>query len=309
MPRLLLSAFIALSLAAPTWAIEPAPVHTGTPHRILVGDYSKKLVAIVGVDGKIEWQQPIGAIHDAWLLPSGNVLFQTSWQNLVEMTPEGKEAWKYHAGKSNGNEGKPVEVHAFQRLADGVTMIAESGPCRIIEVAAEGNLLKEVKLKVEHPSAHLDTRLARKLTSGNYLVAHEGENKKVREYDPQGTVVWEYDVKHRVYSAERLANGNTLIGTGDGHKVIEVDREGKTLWSLEQKDVEFKLAWITMVERLANGNTVVVNCHAGEKNPQMFEVTADKKVVWTFNDRGRFGDALAVGRVLDAKTPKRQKLD
>ncbi len=51
----------------------------------------------------------------------------------------------------------------------------------------------------------------------------------------------------------------------------------------------------------SNGNTVVVNCHAGDKNPQMFEVSADKKVVWTFNDRERFGDALAVGKVLDAK--------
>lgn len=299
MPRLLSTLLLAM-FAAPLFAAEPAPVHTGTPHRILVGDYSKKMAAIIGTDGKIEWQTPIGSIHDAWLLPSGNVLLQTSWHNIVELSPEGKEVWKYNAAKANGNEGKQVEVHAFQRLADGSTMIAESGPCRIIEVDADGKLLKEVKLKVEHPSAHLDTRLARKLANGNYLVAHEGGNKKVREYDPQGVVVWEYDVKFRVYSAERLANGNTLIGTGDGHSVIEVDREGKTVWSLEQKDVDFKLAWITMVERLPNGNTVVVNCHSSPKDPQMFEVTPEKKVVWSFNDRERFGDAMAVGKVLDA---------
>ena len=36
------------------------------------------------------------------------------------------------------------------------------------------------------------SRLARKLDNGNYLVAHEGDNKVVREYDGGGKIVWEY---------------------------------------------------------------------------------------------------------------------
>jgi ecotin len=49
-----------------------------------------------------------------------------------------------------------------------------------------------------------------------------------------------------------------------------------------------------MVDRLPNGNTWIVNCHAGPENPQILEVTPDKKVVWSFKDFERFGNALPV---------------
>jgi hypothetical protein len=49
-----------------------------------------------------------------------------------------------------------------------------------------------------------------------------------------------------------------------------------------------------MVERLPNGNTWIVNCHAGPDQPQIIEVTKEKKVVWTFRDFDRFGNALPV---------------
>src|SRR5258706_1191904 len=93
----------------------------------------------------------------------------------------------------HGNAGKPVEVHAFQRLDNGLTMIAESGPARIIEVDSAGNLRHEVKLKINHPSAHSDTRLVRKIANGNYLVAHENDGA-VREYDGRGLVLWDYEL-------------------------------------------------------------------------------------------------------------------
>ena len=292
-----------LPLAAP-WparAADPPPASSGKSHRLLIGDYSKHIVAIVAADGKIEWSAPVGDIHDAWLLPDGNVLFQTNWQTVVETTPQGEEVWRYDAGTSGGNAGRPVEVHAFQRLPDGWTMIAESGPGRIIEVDREGRIQKEIPLKIEHPAPHTDTRLVRKLDNGHYLVAHEGENKIVREYDEQGQVVWQFEPHSKAYSAIRLASGNTLIGCGDGHRVIEVDPAGQIVWSVNEKDLPgITLAWVTMVERLPSGNTLIVNCHAGPDNPQIVEVSPDKQVVWTFHDFERFGNSMPVGRVLDA---------
>ncbi len=267
-------------------------------HRILVGDYSKKLLAIIDEHGKTVWQHKINDIHDAYLLGNGNVLFQTDWRHLVEVTPDGKTVWQYDAGQSNGNSNRKVEVHAFQRLPGDVTMIAESGPGRIIEVDREGKLLKEIKLKLKQADPHRDTRLVRKLESGNYLVAHESEGA-AREYDADGKVVWEYDAKTKLYSAVRLKNGNTLIGTGDGNRVIEVTPQGEVAWSVEKNDLPgITLAWITMVDRLPNGNTVIVNCHAGPENPQVIEVSPEKKVVWTFKDFDRFGNSLPVGIVL-----------
>ena len=172
-------------------------------------------------------------------------------------------------------------------------MIAESGTTRILEVAQDGKIQHSIPLKVSKPDPHRDTRLVRPTPDGNYLVSHEAENL-VREYRRDGSIAWEHNVGSKVYSASRLANGNTLIGTGDGHSVQEVSPDHKIVWQIAEKEIpNVRLAWVTMVERLPNGNTWIVNCH-GEEQPQILEVTADKKVVWSFRDFERFGNALPV---------------
>jgi len=290
---------------------------TGKARRVLAADDSTQRLAIVAPDGSLEWEIKVGAIHDAWVLPNGNILFQQGWTKILEVTPDKKTVWEYDAGKMNGNEGKRVEVHAFQRVENGLTMIAESGPARIIEVDNAGKVHREIKLKVNHPNTHSDTRLVRKIANGNYLVAHESDGF-VREYDGAGTVVWEYEVplfgKERkgghgpeafgnsVFSAIRLPNGNTLIGTGNGHSVLEVSPQKEIVWKVEQNDLPgITLAWVTRVERLANGHTLIGNCHAGPDNPQFLEVTADKNVVWMFKDFKNFGNSMPVQAVLEAK--------
>ena len=55
----------------------------------------------------------------------------------------------------------------------------------------DDKIVHEIPLTVDHPNSHRDTRLARKLDNGNYLVCHEGDGK-VREYDSTGKVVWTY---------------------------------------------------------------------------------------------------------------------
>lgn len=283
--------------------------------RFAASDSSKKRIAIIGADGRTEWEYRIGPLHDLHVLPSGNVLFQTSWTRLLEVDPRtDKIVWEYDSGKRNGNEGRPVQVHAFQRLADGKTMIAESGPARIIEVDAEGRLTKKFAMKVDHPHVHRDTRLARKLDNGHYLACHESDGT-VREYDSTGKVLWEYEVPlfgkeprrghgldafgNQCFSALRLKNGNTLIGTGNGHSVLEVTPEKEIVWSIHQNDLPgIQLAWVTSLQVLPNGNVLIGNCHAGPDNPQLIEVTRDKKVVWKFRDFERFGNALTNSQIL-----------
>ena len=307
------------ALAALTFAItlQLHAEQTGPGRRFLAGDDSTKRLAIIGANGAIEWETKVGAIHDAWVLPNGNLLFQQGWTKIVEVSPDQKTVWEYDSGKLNGNEGKRVEVHAFQRLEGGLTMIAESGSGRIIEVDKAGKIQREVKLKLNKPNAHSDTRLVRKTPAGTYLVAHEADGF-VREYDATGKVVWEYEVPlfdkpkkgghgpeawgNSLYSATRLANGNTLIGTGNGHSVLEVTPAKAIVWKVEQNDLPgITLAWVTCVERLANGNTMIGNCHAGPNNPQFIEVTKDKKVVWSFKDFKNFGNSMPVQKVLGAK--------
>ncbi len=290
---------------------------TGTPRRVLAADDSTHHLAIIAADGTVEWETKTGPIHDAQLLLGGNILLQQDWTHVVELTPSHTVAWEYDAAKNNGNEGKKVEVHSFQRLEDGTTLIAESGPARLIEVEKDGSLLREIPLHIDHPSTHSGTRLVRKLPSGNYLVAHESDGC-VREYDPTGAIVWQYDVPlfdrepkpghgpeafgNAVFSAIRLPGGNTLIGTGNGHSVLEVTPDKQIVWKVAQNDLPgITLAWVTRVARLPNGNTLIGNCHAGPGQPQFLEITPDKKVVWTFKDFTHFGDSTPVQIALGEK--------
>ena len=287
----------------------------GAKRRFVAADSSKQRVAIIDETGRTEWEHRIGPLHDLHLLPSGNLLFQLSWTRIVEVNPQTKQiVWEYDAARQNGNAGKKIEVHAFQRLPNGNTMIAESGVARIIEVDQEGALQAEVKLQVTNPHPHRDTRLVRKLENGNYLVCHEGEGL-VREYDPTGAITWEFNVPlfgkqpkpghgveafgNKCFSAVRLRSGNTLIGTGNGHSVIEVTPEKKIVWALHQNDLPgIQFAWITTLQVLDNGNIVIGNCHAGPENPQIVEVNRDKEVVWQFRDFERFGNALTNSQIL-----------
>ncbi|MFG0305662.1 MAG: c-type cytochrome domain-containing protein [Phycisphaerales bacterium JB040] len=301
--------------------LEEDPFSARGPRRILVADASVGRIALlrevsIGRPDTL-WEHPVEDLHDLHVLENGNVLFQTSWTELVEVDPgTGETVWRYDAATQNrATPGERVEVHAFQRLPGGVTMIAESGPARVIEVDSGGALLSVTPLTVSNPDPHHDTRLARKTDAGTYLVAHERDGV-VREYTPDGTVVWSFDVPvhtpaegepespvghgDAVFSAVRLENGNTLIGTGNGHSVLEVSPGGEIVWGVSRLELEgIDLAWVTTVQRLANGNTVIGNCHAGEGQAQMIEVTPGKEVVWRFHDFERFGNSVANSFVLE----------
>jgi outer membrane protein assembly factor BamB len=288
-----------------------------TGHRVLTQGNGR--LAIVEATGVLSWEMPWGGIHDIHQLPSGNIMVQQGASTVVEIDPETRQVvWSYDSSQSNGNSGKPVEVHAFEPLNDGTVMIAESGPARIIEVDRSGRLIVETPLKVDHPHPHTDTRLARKISADRYLVCHEGDGV-VREYERgTGRVTWEFDVPlfgrepagghgpesfgDKCFCALRLANGNTLITTGNGHSVIEVTPAKSIVWKLEQQELqEITLGWVTTLEVLASGNVVIGNCHAGPGQPLLVEVDREsKQVVWTFDQFDVFGNSVPNSLILDA---------
>ncbi len=284
-------------------------------HTVLM--QGKDRLAIVGEDGEIDWEMKWGGIHDLHVMKNGHIMVQQHMKKVVEIDPETKKVvWEYDSSTQNGNEGKRVEVHAFQPLDNGNVMIAESGPARIIEVNREGKIVKQIAMRVKNRNAHTDTRLVRKLSNGNYLACHEGDGT-VREYSADGEVVWEFEVPmfgkkakgghgpeafgNKCFAAVRLKNGNTLIATGNGHSVIEVTPEKKVVWQVHQNDLPgITLAWVTTLEVLPNGNYVVGNCHAGSKNPLLIEIEPkSKKVVWQFDQFGVFGNSAPNSQLLD----------
>src|SRR5215218_10613747 len=81
------------------------PIHAeqfGHGRRILGADDSTRQLAMIATDGSVEWSTSVGAIHDAAVLPNGNILFQQGWTKIVEVTRDKKIVWEYDAAKKNG---------------------------------------------------------------------------------------------------------------------------------------------------------------------------------------------------------------
>jgi len=259
----------------------PSPA-SGLRHRFACTDYSQGRVFIVASNGVVEWEYRAPSCNDLWVLPSGNLLFNTG-HGVKEVTPEKQVVFSYES-KS--------EIYACQRLADGNTFVGECSSGRLLELAATGRVVKELRLLPEgQDGGHLYMRNARRLSNGHYLVAHYGE-QVVREYDPQGKAVMNIPAPGGPHSVVRLPNGHTLIAVGDmvkeGQKVFEVDASGQTVWAMEAEELPgINLKFMAGLQRLPNGNTVMSNWLGhGQlgKAPHLVEVTPDKRVVWTYAD-------------------------
>ncbi len=254
-------------------------------HRFLCCDYNGNQVCLVGADGKIEWRVEARHPQDCWLLPNGNILFAYV-DGAREMTPKNKVAWEYKATT------KGVECQAAQPLPNGNVLIVECGTSRLIEVDRAGRIAKEIPL-VTRPEikTHNQYRGARKLANGHYVVVFKGEGKVV-ELDGRGKVVREQKVPGDPHEAIVLKNGNWFVTCGDAHQVMEIDPSGTTVWSVKENDLLGNpLRLMAGAQRLPNGNTLLCNYlghgHIGE-NPMVYEVTPDKKLVWSFADHVQF---------------------
>lgn len=251
---------------------------------ILCCDYGGDKVTILSASGEIEWQVEAKRPQDCWRMPNGNILF--AYQNgAKEVTRDQQVVWEYKAPEK-------VECHGCQPLPNGNVLVIECGTSRIIEVDRDGMIAKEIKL-VTKPDIklHNQFRGTRKTPDGHYLVCFKGEGKIV-ELDGDGKVLREVPVPGDPHEVVQLASKNLLITCGDGHKVVEVDPAGKTVWELNENDLPGNtLRLMAGCHRLPNGNTIFANYlghgHLGEQ-PQFFEITPDKKVVWAFEDKGRF---------------------
>src|SRR5207253_618363 len=105
---------------------------------------------------------------------------------------------------------KCPQVLGCERLRDGNTLVAEQGPCQVVEVNPQGEVVHTTKLVTTEEPFHRQVRNVHQLANGHILAAHEGEGA-VREYGADGKVLWEYKGVENTGEALRLESGNTLI--------------------------------------------------------------------------------------------------
>ncbi len=238
-------------------------------------------VLLFSPQGEVVWEHAAGAIHDAWLLPNGNVLFADG--NVTEVTRDHKVVFEYKPENQKGGG-----AYSCQRLANGNTVVGENASGRVVEVDKEGKIVFSMMTRFGNTDDHHHLRMVRKLSNGNYLVSHSQGNI-VREYKPDGATAWEKPTKGLSFAAVRLANGNTLASSLD--QVTEYDKDGNEVWEFKKTDLPGVLIQnMTGIHVLPNGN-IVIGCYSAYtkegEGTGMFEITRDKKLVWRYVSPGR----------------------
>jgi hypothetical protein len=240
---------------------------------------------LLNENSEIIWQTE-GYGRDGFVLPNGHILVSVG--NVAkEITREGEIVWSYKLSKGNKELGSCV------RLQNGNTLVVERGvKPQLLEISTTGSIAVTVPLKPETTNAHMQTRMARKLANGNYIVPHLLAFA-VKEYKPDGTVVRTIKTdlpelggrkeRNWPFTAIEVNGGNLLVNLTNGNKTVEFDSVGKVAWRVDNTNVENRLADPCGGQRLANGNTII--CSYGQKKggmPKLFEVNRNKKVVWEY---------------------------
>jgi hypothetical protein len=241
---------------------------------------------IIDESGDVAWDAGRASARDGWVLDNGNVL--VAWADRVqELTRDHQIVFEYRLAEPN------KEIGTTQRLANGNTLVTELGiRPRLLEITPQGKIAVDCPLQPETENAHMQTRMARKLDNGNYLVPHLLAFK-VKEYTPAGEVVREIltdlpslggrAAENWPFTAISLPNGNVLVNLTHGNKTVEFTPEGDVAWMVSNDDLtERPFDDSCGAQRLPNGNTVVASYHA-KLGAKLTEVTADKVIVWTYN--------------------------
>ena len=244
-----------------------------------------EFTGIIGEGGEEIWNSGKKGARDGYVLPNGNILI--CWGDEVREYNANKEViftYKKSAPKN--------ELGTAVRLENGNTLITESGKDpRLMEVDNQGKIQVSVPLLPETDNIHMQTRMARKLSNGNYLVPHLLAFS-VKEYTPAGEVVKTFKTdlpelggraaENWPFTAIRLKNGNTLVTLTHGNKVVEINAFGEVIWKISNDDFEEKpFSDPCGAQRLPNGNTVIAS-YGAKDGIKLFEVDKNKHIVWTY---------------------------
>ena len=288
MTRRWLRAILVIGAAAlsGTLLAADAPLVTGTmPANLLVGGSER--VMILSPQGAAVWEHKCGLVHDAWMLPNGNVLYADG--AVAEVTPDKKIVFQYKSQVGQGGG-----AFACQRLENGNTLVGENSTGRVLEVDPQGKIVFKLEIPGMQQGSHDNMRMARKLKNGNYLVCLKGGHL-VREYTPKGEVVLELKTANIAFAAVRTPQNTTLVSSLD--HVTEFDAAGKKVWDLANTDLPgTKITNMTGIELLPGGD-LVIGCYAAYDKGEgtgLFQVTREKKVVWSYANPKADGSLMAV---------------
>lgn len=194
----------------------PVDVRLVGRERVLIAEYLSRRVTERDLKGNIVWEQQIDMPITCQRFPNGDT-FIAGRRQLLLVDREGKELFSHFPTTTS--------ISAAQRLRDGQTLFVNSGGMLTILDPAG----KEVQsFQVGQPytlGGNIDA------APGRILVPVYRENRVV-EYNWEGKELWRAEAPMPI-SVSRLPGGNVLVVTQAPARVVEIDRAGKTAWSMD----------------------------------------------------------------------------
>lgn len=243
--------------------------------------------------GKITWKytKNVGNMGDCTVLKNGNILFADG-DAVEEITPDGNVIFQY-----SPDDGKKDGIFSAQRLENGNTVIGYNSQNKVLEVNSSGKVVHEMTCQfLDKIGSHNNMRIVRKSDRGTYFVAHKKKGV-IAEYSSDGTILSKKAMPGKeVYGLFLLPDQAVLGAFLDC--VVLFNKEGTIIWRCNKEDLpELDLTWLCSLWVRPNGNIVVGNYAANRGNRHavcMFEITREKKVVWSYKDSTAPGSFLGI---------------
>jgi hypothetical protein len=243
-------------------------------------EHNQKIYLVRGGKIVMTYTEPLACeFDDLWMLSDGSITMSLRY-GARKIKSEKDTSTSWYVAENINTQG---ETHVLQPIALNKVFMAvnqgNNGVAGFIINTQTGDTLKTWKIPGGNTGFHGNLRQCRITKDGTMVCGHFDLNK-VAEYDTSTMKeIWSYSI--HAWAVVKLRNGNMLVsGDGNGY-VREIDRATKTvIWDLDVKTLPNVTMgkYIQGIHRLANGNTIVTN---NEGNPAIFEVSPDKKVVWS----------------------------
>lgn len=250
-----------------------------------------KLVILDKKTKQIEWEYPL---EKGWECNSvdfdkkGNILFSYS-KGARLLTPEKEIIWDIFAPEA-------CELQTAKALSDGNYLLAWCGnPATIIEVNSQGEIISKTEFDTGIENPHAQFRQVNKNTQGNYLVPLF-QYASVWEISPEGLLQKQYQVEGAPFCITKNQNGNYYVACGDAHSFVELNPEtGEIISKIAADDINgISLMFVANLLPTKAGGMYLCNWQGHGKsslqsNPQLVELDANNKIIWSLNDNTSFG--------------------
>jgi hypothetical protein len=163
-----------------------------------------------------------------------------------------------------------TEIHTAFPVGKGKVLIMQNGnPAKALLIEKKtGKIVREQVLPIRNPDSTHSQFRHIRMLKSGNLLVAHMDLGKVVEYDKTGKEIWSVEAPS-CWAAVRLRNGDTLISGNQRGYVREVNAKGETVWEIDKDDLPgVPLYTVQEVSRLSNGNTLINNWAGSAPNDQ-----------------------------------------